>query len=464
MEMPARKVSRRDFLKVAGFAGAGLALVGCQSTPAPTATQAPAAPESEATEAPAASVDEATEAPAAQPAAAEPVELNLTLLDYFDSTKPVIEDDILGALKESHPEITVKINYSAWNRYNEELTTAFAGGVTPDVMAGGAVYVPQFGKRDWVLPLDDYIATAADWDWEDFVSGAREDALYNDKIVAVPYRLDVRTLWYRKSYLQEAGYDNPPTDWDELREVAKATTLRDGDKITRAGFTNPPLSNNWQNDFQPYMAFLAAADGKLLSDDLQHCLIAEDAGIQTAELFRQLFLVDKVSPYPTYDNQGDLNAIHFNKDAMVYSNDGIETVAISQAADVLPDLYAALPLRGKTHLWINKYMVSKLTKAPDASWLLLSHLTSKSSLEAYAASMRSVTPRASLANADYLSDNMKVLAQASQVASVFPKYYRLVEIFRPIAAALEAIYRGEKGTEEALKEAVEAVDKILAEG
>ncbi len=449
--MDNHKLSRRDFLKAASLIGASATLAACQpaATSAPAATQVPAAA--------------ATIAPTAKPAA-KPVELNLTLLDYFDSTKPVIENQILGALKQTNPEITVKINYSAWNRYNEELTTAFAGGVTPDVMAGGAVYVPQFGKRDWVLPLNSYIQAAKDWAWEDFVPGAREDATYNGKVVAVPYLLDVRSLWYRKDMLTAAGVTAPPTNWDELRTVAKACTKRTGDKIDVAGFTNPPLSANWQNDFQVFMAFLGTAGGTLLSEDLKRCTVADAPGVDTAELFRKLFLEDKVSPYPTLDNQGDLSAILFNKAAMMYGNTNFETVAKVGAKDVLPNLMAAAPLGGKTHLWINKYMVSKLTKAPDASWTLLSHMSSKSSLEAYSASMNSIAPRASLGAASYMTDNMKILAKASQVATVFPKHYRLVEIFRPVATALEAIYRNQKSSADALKEAAAAVDKILAEG
>ena len=447
--MPSSKLSRRDFLRAASVAGIGTVIAACQ----PAATQAPAP-----TAAPA-----ATTAPTAKPVA-KAVELNFTILDYFDSTKPVIEDKILGALKQTNPEITVKINYSAWNRYNEELTTAFAGGVTPDVMAGGAVYVPQFGQRDWVLPLDSYISATKDWNWDDFVAGAREDANYKGKVVAVPYRLDIRTLYYRKDFFAEAKIENAPKDWAELRKTAIALTKKDGDKITRAGFTNPPLAANWQNDFQPFMAFLAAAGGKLISDDLKKCTITEAPGVETAELFRALFLEDKVCPYPVFENQGDMNAIHFGKAAMMYGNDGLDTIAKANAPDVAPNLVAALPLRGKTHIWINKYMVSRLTKNPDQAWTLLSHLTSKTSLEQYSASMNAIAPRASLSGASYMTANMKVLAQAAQNSSVYPKHHRLVEIFRPVATSLEAIYRNQKSTKDALAEAAAAVDKILAEG
>ena len=70
------------------------------------------------------------------------------MADYFDSTKVALEEQILPGFAEIHPEITVDINYTAWNKYNEELTTAFAAGVTPDLMQGGAIFVPQFAYRE----------------------------------------------------------------------------------------------------------------------------------------------------------------------------------------------------------------------------------------------------------------------------------------------------------------------------
>jgi multiple sugar transport system substrate-binding protein len=199
-------LSRRTFLKFAGYTGVALGLAACQPAAVPstgnTAESGEAAP------------------------ASQPVKLLVTMADYFDSTKEALEQQILPAFAEIHPEITVDINYTAWNKYNEELTTAFAGGVTPDLMQGGAIFVPQFAYRDWILPLNDFVETAGDWNWEDFMPSTRDDVTIDGQILAVPYRLDVRTLWIRQDLLEEAGYTVPPATWEELREAAKAATKR----------------------------------------------------------------------------------------------------------------------------------------------------------------------------------------------------------------------------------------------
>ncbi|HQY92183.1 substrate-binding domain-containing protein [Caldilinea sp.] len=439
-------LSRRTFLKFAGYTGVALGLAACAPAATPSTGAAP-------------------NAGAAAPAA-EPVKLLVTMVDYFDSTKEALDQQILPAFAEIHPEITVDINYTAWNKYNEELTTAFAGGVTPDLMQGGAIFVPQFAYRDWILPLDDYIETADEWNWEDFMPSTRDDVTIDGQVLAIPYRLDVRTPWYREDLLAEVGYTAPPATWAELREMAKAATIRDGDEFVRTGFHFPPNTINWQNDFQVFVALLAAAGGKLLNEDNTQSLLAEPESLETADFLRTLVLEDQSAMYPPFENQGELSALHTGKGVLTISNEGPEIAARLYAPETLPLLKAAPPAANKearTHVWINKFFISKLTTKPDATWALLQFITLPEQLAIYTGSFNSLAPRISLADADFVTENMRVMAKAAETATVYPKYHRMAEIFRPTAQALEAILRGEKSVEVAMQEAADAVNNILAE-
>jgi multiple sugar transport system substrate-binding protein len=439
-------LSRRTFLQFAGYTGVMLGLAACAPAAAPATGSAPAEG-------------------AAAPAAAA-VKLLVTMADYFDSTKVALEEQILPGFAAIHPEITVDINYTAWNKYNEELTTAFAAGVTPDLMQGGAIFVPQFAYRDWILPLDDYIAAAGDWNWEDFYPATRTDVTMNDQVLAVPYRLDVRTLWYRQDLLEAAGITAPPATWEELREAAKAATKRDGSTYIQTGFHFPPNSINWQNDFQVFVALLAAAGGKLLNEDNTQSLLTAPEALETAEFMRTLAVEDQSAMYPPFENQGDLTALHTGQGVMTISNETPEITAKLYAPDTLPLLKAAPPAKGKeqrTHVWINKFFISKLTSKPDATWELLKYISAPEPLALYTGSFNSLAPRASLADADFVTENMQVMAAAAPDASTYPQYHRMAETFRPTAQALEAILRGEKAVDVAMQEAADAVNKILAE-
>jgi ABC-type glycerol-3-phosphate transport system substrate-binding protein len=181
---------------------------------------------------------------------------------------------------------------------------------------------------------------------------------------------------------------------------------------------------------------------------------------------RALVHDDMAAPYPPFENQGELSALHTDLGVMTIANEGVEVTARLNAPDTLPKLVVAMPMKNKeqkTHVWINKFFISKLSPSADASWHLLEHMTSKDQLEAYTASFNSVPPRKSLANAGYFTENMKTLAKAAENANTYPKYHRLAETFRPTQDALEAILRGQKDVETAMNEAAAAIANIMSE-
>ncbi len=79
-------------------------------------------------------------------------------------------------------------------------------------MQGGAIFVPQFAYRDWILPLDDYIETADEWNWEDFMPSTRDDVTIDGQVLAIPYRLDVRTLVVSRGPVGGGGLDGAAGD------------------------------------------------------------------------------------------------------------------------------------------------------------------------------------------------------------------------------------------------------------
>jgi len=276
-------VSRRRFLQLSGVTAAGLALAACAPAAAPSSAGAGGA---------------------AQPAG-QAVGLSLSIVDYVDETRTLLADTVLPAFSEAHPGVTVSVNYTSWERYNEEMTTAFAGGVTPDIFQGGAVWSPQMAQRGWCLALDDLLANAAEgWNWDDFFAALQDDSTINGEIVSIPYRIDIRSFWYRKDHLDEAGISAPPTNWEELEAMAVACTKREGGRITREGY-HYASPGGWQNDLQAYMPFMEMAGGQFLSDDLTRCTLVDDSAVEALEFIHKLIVDLQVAPYPGFESQGD---------------------------------------------------------------------------------------------------------------------------------------------------------------
>ena len=52
--------------------------------------------------------------------------------------------------------------------------------------------------------------------------------MWEDSLYGVPIMLDTRFGIARKDILAEAGFDEPPSNWEEMREYAVALTERKG--------------------------------------------------------------------------------------------------------------------------------------------------------------------------------------------------------------------------------------------
>ena len=445
-----RNVSRLALIVII----AGLGLVAC-------VTQPPAQPSTG---------EEAPEAPEAAALAAEPVELNLKMVDYSENTKKLFEEELIPEFENNvWPGAEVTVEWGLWNRHNEEMTTAFAGGVTPDVYQGGAVWSPQMAQRGWAISLDDYIASAdPDWDWDDFFPALQDDVTIDGNIIAVPYRMDLRSFWFRKDHLEEAGLE-APTNWEELEAAAVALTQRDGDTITREGFhfSGPGYPGGWQVDLQAYMIFMHQAGGQILSDDLTKCTLNEPPAVEALEFIQKLILEHKVQPYPGFEVQGNLGPMEAGLASTTVHRADPDFNATQYAPDQAEFLQITEPLTGPakkaTQVWINKYFISSASKSPDAAWALLQFLTNRENLAKYSASFDSIPPRASLGDADFMTDSMKVLLTSANYAVPYPKHPRLIELFRPFATNLESALRGEMTAQETMDKTCDEINAILVE-
>jgi len=429
-----QKLSRRDFLKIAATSStvASATLIGLR----PIAAKADAA------------------------------QFSLAMVDWSDPVQTAFEETIIPRFVEENPGASVTVNWTNWGRYNEEMTTAFASGVTPDVFQGGAVWAPQMARRNWAVPLNDFIAADEEWDWGDFPAGLQADVTVRGDIVAVPYRQDLRTLWYNKEMLADAGFDQPPTNWDEFLAVAQATTVRDGDAYDVEGYHFSDASGNWQRDWQPFLMWVHMADGQFLSDDLTTCALDQPNALEALEFLVALVHEHEVTSYPGLDPQGDLNVLAARNAAMQLSSANMERVINLYAPDEKETIYPTLPLTGNvqaTHSWVNKFFVSSQTSDEAASWGLLRFMTRKDMLEIYSASNNNTPPRLSLLDADYMSDKHKVILESAVYARTFPQHHNLIALFRPIAAELEQALSGIKAPADALADAASAINEILAD-
>jgi multiple sugar transport system substrate-binding protein len=209
-----KKMSRRDFLKIAGMAGGAsiLAACGVKETALP-----PTAVPTEAAAATAASVAEATAAPA-KLSVAPGTKLTMKLRAAFmpqgnEILKVIIQD--WGAKND----IPVEVDIVSMNDLQTIAATAAETGAGPDI-----IEINQGSAHLFAEELTDVSDVCGDLGsrYGGFYASAEEACKVNDKWLSVPRFYAPHAISYRMDLFEQVGFKTPPATWEELYLAGKA--------------------------------------------------------------------------------------------------------------------------------------------------------------------------------------------------------------------------------------------------
>lgn len=197
MDSPKRRVSRRDFLKLAGGTGAALALAACS----------PVAPA----------------APGATGGGGEPAEAKSLTVWAHRSFAPPADDVLLANIEDWAAQNNVDLELVAEIEVptmNERLVAAIESKNLPDVsaVAGGriALHYPAGLYSD----LSDLYAEFEE-QYGNYFLPAEQMATIDGKQWVIPYSIDTSLMYYRQDILDEKGLSLPST-WQEYVDTLTA--------------------------------------------------------------------------------------------------------------------------------------------------------------------------------------------------------------------------------------------------
>lgn len=109
-----------------------------------------------------------------------------------------------------------------WANFYQTFASAVAAGTGPAVSSGGGFQAFQFADQGAIAYADNVVAKMKENGlYDEFVPGMVESFKTDKGYVAIPWSIDARVFWYRKSLLENAGAD-VPTDWESLRSAGLA--------------------------------------------------------------------------------------------------------------------------------------------------------------------------------------------------------------------------------------------------
>ncbi|HID87613.1 MAG TPA: extracellular solute-binding protein [Anaerolineae bacterium] len=102
-----------------------------------------------------------------------------------------------------------------------KIATAVAAGKAPDFSLVDSVWVAEFAKASFLIPLEEIDPDWVEDDYKrDFSPVFVEGDSYEGKPYAIHAQTDVALLWYRKDWFGAEGI-SPPTTWEELIQAAR---------------------------------------------------------------------------------------------------------------------------------------------------------------------------------------------------------------------------------------------------
>lgn len=123
----------------------------------------------------------------------------------------------------------VKLTVIPNDSYLQKVGAAAGANSLPDVLAADVVYSPNYTKQGLFLDVTDRVKSlpfAAN-----LAQAHVQAATNNDKVYAVPHKLDSSVLFYNKDLFKKAGLDpdKPPVSFDDIYTDAKAVRALGGD-------------------------------------------------------------------------------------------------------------------------------------------------------------------------------------------------------------------------------------------
>ena len=343
----------------------------------------------------------------------------------------------------------VPVNYQPITaNYDEKIQLMLGTGTAPDVFMLEAFWAPNLISFDVLMPLDSLISADSSFDLADFEPRLLDAFRRDGVLYGLPKDYSTLVLYYNPQAFEEAGLEQPPSNWEELVSYARTLTRdSDGDGvIDRYGLVFPEsldylLPLVWQNkgDFFSSDSSFAFRDPPFL-EAIQLLKDMHDEGIAV--------LPTEVGAAWNMDAFGRNRAAMAMSGLWAYNflNDSFENT---------PYAVAPLPVHKEeaSIAYIVGYVIPRQTRYPVEAWKLLRFLTSKAGQVAWAEAEVGLPPRYSVV------DSLQLLNHPVKAAFIesapYARPWQLGEdqrLFAESQTALQAIFLTDIPIEEAMKQ------------
>jgi len=361
---------------------------------------------------------------------------------------PWLERKIAEFEKNTGYEVNFEI--VGWGEAWQKISTALATGIGPDVFQVGTTWNPQFAATGGLEEIDiDAFGGENAFMRANFVS-----TTYKEKSYGVPWFAETRALFYNRDFFAKAGV-NPPSTYDELKEVGKKVVAvsGEGSAIALAGTNAWDLLHNWA-------IVLWAYGGDLVSQDYKRATFNDEAGVAAMEWYVSLISDGLASKACVEYNQPQADAAFINGNVAMCFMGPWNIANIEQENPDLPYDIVEPPAGPKGRASFSggsNLVILKESKNKEAARAWIEFLVSKENLVDYTKNLSHMLPAKIEAFDDpyYDAGVWKVFKTTLSYATAYPPLAVWGDIENAITQEFRnALLEGSSAQGEALKKVV----------
>jgi multiple sugar transport system substrate-binding protein len=316
-------------------------------------------------------------------------------------------ESLAKKFEQQNPGVTVQITAVPWDAAHEKLTTAIAGGNTPDLSLIGSTWMAEMAS------MSGFQATPTSFDESAFFPGQWDTTKYKNTSYGVPFIADTSVIYYRTDITTKAGISGAPaSDWDGYLKDLKA--IQD-----TAGKQNPKLrhATQLQTGFNSWLFWLPMVwqqGGDIYDAETKKFTFDSPAVTRALETYSGIFK-DGLTPNDKTDS-----GQNFQNGLIGTVQQGASTGGnLHLNAPDLDSKWKTMPLpQGEQAAGLaggSDLAVFKEAKNPDAAWKFVQYLTDPENLAEYANATGNLPAAVQSWSEGKLSENPEMAAFETQL-------------------------------------------------
>ncbi|MCW2165305.1 carbohydrate ABC transporter substrate-binding protein, CUT1 family [Microbacterium hydrothermale] len=357
--------------------------------------------------------------------------------------------EFVKTFEQANPGVTDNVTPVPWDAAYSKFQTAIAGGNTPDLAMVGSTWMADFGDALQTVPTD--LST------DGMFPGAVDSTKIDDRATGVPWYVDTRVLYYRTDIAAQAGWNQAPTTWDDLKKMAADMQAKGGADY---GIRLPSGNDSFQgNLWMPWSNGAELEDGSKWTLDTPETTEAFD--------YYQSFYTDGIAN-PAADRSAGAQEADFVSGKTPMFIDGPAFIGLLEdlggegfsdkiSTAVLPAKESSTSFSGGSNL-----AVFDNSKNAASAWKLVQWLTEPETQAAWYEATGDLPAVQDAWKSDALSSSKTLAAFGTQLetAKSVPAVTTWVQVAAAGDAMLEKLRLGQQTPADGLKELQATADQL----